>query len=167
MPGWVKALFQEGLSIGTKNWLLNPHFCASKSESLQLLLGCIYQNDNFFTPIPCTYTSSPLDGVARNYLLSTWISKFMQFIISGSIFSYLLIPEEKIKTIWSELESNPGPFASQATSLITKPCLLGLPKRKVIATGLRLVWQFQSWEMWFCGCICFPNAIFKSILTSC
>ena len=34
--------------------------------------------------------------------------------------------EERIKTIWSELESNSGPFASQPTDLTTRPCLLGL-----------------------------------------
>ena len=34
----------------------------------------------FFTPIPYTYTSSPLDGMAKNYFLfSTWIRKIMQF----------------------------------------------------------------------------------------
>ena len=40
-------------------------------------------------------------------------------------YSYLLIPEEK-KNIWSELKSNPGPLASQATALTTRPWLLGL-----------------------------------------
>ena len=49
----------------------------------------------------------------------------MQFIMSGSFCSYLLIPEEK-KNFWSELESNPGPLASQATALTTRPWLLGL-----------------------------------------
>ena len=39
-------------------------------------------------------------------------------------YSYLLIPEEK-KNIWSELELNPGPLASQATTLTTRPWLLG------------------------------------------
>ena len=29
------------------------------------------------------------------------------------------------KTIWSELESNPGPLISQATALTTRPWLLG------------------------------------------
>ena len=29
------------------------------------------------------------------------------------------------KTIWSELESNPGPLASQATAQTTRPWLLG------------------------------------------
>ena len=29
------------------------------------------------------------------------------------------------KTIWSELESNPGPIASQATALTTRPLLPG------------------------------------------
>ena len=32
------------------------------------------------------------------------------------------------KNIWSELESNPGPLASQATALTTRPWLLGLSK---------------------------------------
>ena len=36
----------------------------------------------FFTPIPCTYTSLLLDGIARNYyyFVSTWICKITQFI---------------------------------------------------------------------------------------
>ena len=34
------------------------------------------------------------------------------------------MPEERRKTMWSELESNPGPLASQATTLTTRPCLL-------------------------------------------
>ena len=29
------------------------------------------------------------------------------------------------KTIWSELELNPGPLAAQATTLTTRPWLLG------------------------------------------
>ena len=53
--------------------------------------------------------------------LSSWMHKIMQFFVSGS---HLLIPEEK-ENIWSELESNPGPFASQATTLTTRPLLLG------------------------------------------
>ena len=40
-------------------------------------------------------------------------------------FSYILIPERR-KSIWFELESYPGPLASQATTLTTRPCLLGL-----------------------------------------
>ena len=40
-------------------------------------------------------------------------------------FSYILIPERR-KFIWFELESYPGPLASQATSLTTRPCLLVL-----------------------------------------
>ena len=37
---------------------------------------------------------------------------------------WIHLPEEK-KTIWSELELNPSPFASQATALTTRPLLLG------------------------------------------
>ena len=51
----------------------------------------------FFTPIPCTYTSSPLDGRAGNYyFFSTWIRKS---IAIHPFNSYLLIPEERRKTI--------------------------------------------------------------------
>ena len=48
-----------------------------------------------------------------------------QFIVSGSIKFLPPVPEE-IKNIWSELESNPGPIASQANALTTRPLLLGL-----------------------------------------
>ena len=34
----------------------------------------------FFTPIPCAYTSSPLDGMARNFFFY-----ITQFIVYGSI----------------------------------------------------------------------------------
>ena len=34
------------------------------------------------------------------------------------------MPEERRKTIWSKLESNPGPLASQVTTLTARPCLL-------------------------------------------
>ena len=41
---------------------------------------------NFFTPISRSYTSLPPDGAASNYfLLSTWMCKITQFILSGSI----------------------------------------------------------------------------------
>ena len=53
----------------------------------------------FFTPIPCTYTSLPLDGMARNYY-------YYYFYIHGyarsrnlsyldPFNSYLLLPEER------------------------------------------------------------------------
>ena len=79
----------------------------------------------FYTPIPCSYTSLPLVGVARNFFLSlflsTWICRTMQFVMSGSLYvSYPLCPRRE-KTIWSELRLNPGPLASQATILTTRP----------------------------------------------
>ena len=48
----------------------------------------------------------------------------MQFIMSGSINFPPAMPEEK-KPFGLELESNPGPLASQATALTTRPCHLG------------------------------------------
>ena len=35
------------------------------------------------------------------------------------------MPLERGTNIWSELESNPDPLASQATALTTRPCLFG------------------------------------------
>ena len=49
----------------------------------------------------------------------------MQFIMSGSIFSLPPYTRGEKTTIWSELESNPGPLASQATALTNRPLLLG------------------------------------------
>ena len=81
----------------------------------------------FFTPIPCTFTSLLLDGMARNYyFLSTWICKITQFVVSGSTLFLPPFTRGEKKNIWSELESNAGPLASQATALTTSPWLLGL-----------------------------------------
>ena len=41
----------------------------------------------FFTPLPCTYTSSPLDGMARNYhFYLCGYARARNFVMSGSIF---------------------------------------------------------------------------------
>ena len=58
-------------------------------------------------------------------LFSTWICKIMQFIMSGSIFIPTSLYPRREKSIWSELESNPGPLASQVTARTTRPWLLG------------------------------------------
>ena len=63
-----------------------------------------------------------LHGHARSRNLS-WLDPF---------YSYLLIPEER-KNIWSELESNSGPLASQSTSLTTRPWLL---RRCLVENGI-------------------------------
>ena len=67
------------------------------------------------------------DGMAKNFF-STWIRNIMQFFMSGSI---LFLPPYTLenKIIRSELESNPGPLASKATALTTRPWLLGPDKR--------------------------------------
>ena len=70
----------------------------------------------FFTPIPRSYTSLPIDGVARNYysflFLSTWKCKKHAIY---RVWIHLFLPpmsEERRKSHWSELESNPGHLAS-------------------------------------------------------
>ena len=57
--------------------------------------------------------------------LSTWIPKSMQFAVSGSILFLPPYPLGEKKNIWFELELNPGPLASQATALATRPWHLG------------------------------------------
>ena len=64
----------------------------------------------------------------RIILFSTWIRKNMQFIMSGSILFLPPYTRGEKKTIWSELKSNPGPLASQATTLTTIPWFPGHDK---------------------------------------
>ena len=80
----------------------------------------------FFYPPNCTYTSSPLDGMAKNYLLSTWIHKIMQFIMSGSILFLPPFTRGEKKPFGLSWNRNPSPLASQANALTTRPWLLGL-----------------------------------------
>ena len=78
-----------------------------------------------FSLIPCTYKSSPLDGMANNYFIFLLgYARSFNLSCQHPFYFYLLIPEER-KNIWSELESNPGALASQATALTTRPWLLG------------------------------------------
>ena len=62
-------------------------------------LYCFGFTVSLFSPIPRTYTSSPLEGMARNYInVLTWICRITQFIVSGSIFpTSLRILKEKRK----------------------------------------------------------------------
>ena len=73
----------------------------------------------FFTPIPCTHNSLPLDG--RNYYYFIYMDTQDHAIYRVWIHFFLLpyTQGERRKTIWCELESNPGPLASQATTLTT------------------------------------------------
>ena len=44
---------------------------------------------DYFTPIPCTYTSSPLDGISRNYHFHFYLRGYARpcnFVGSGSVF---------------------------------------------------------------------------------
>ena len=79
----------------------------------------------FFTPIPCTYTSLLLDGMARNYYFNLHgYARSCNLSCLDPFHSYLLYPRRR-KNIWSELESNSGHLASQVTALTTRPWLLG------------------------------------------
>ena len=67
--------------------------------------ACIINWLFFFTPIPCTYTSSPLDGNTKNYQLRGY-AKARNISCLVLFLSYHLIPERK--TIWTMLGSNPA-----------------------------------------------------------
>ena len=116
-------------TVHFENWAHN--FYANKYTLLCPRLTILLRNDMmtsyFFTLIPCTYASLPLDGTARSYyyFLSTWIRKSTQFVMSRSILFLPPYTRGEKKHIWYELESNPGPLASQATVLTTRPWLLG------------------------------------------
>ena len=71
---------------------------------VKLLLGA----PCFFTAIPCSDTSSPPDGAARNFFFIT-----QDHTIHHVWIHLFLLPHvpEKRKTIWSELESNLGRLA--------------------------------------------------------
>ena len=101
---------------------------------------------SLFTTIPCTNKSLPLDGMARNDFPSRWIRNWWCL---DPFYSYHLIPEEK-KNIWPELESNPGPLTShsQATTLITRPWLLGQLGQSYYATKSILT-KTDSSEIFF------------------
>ena len=60
----------------------------------------------FSAAMPCTYACSPLDGMARNYYLLTWIRKSTQFVVSGSIlFLPPYAPGEQEKPFWVEFKA--------------------------------------------------------------
>ena len=78
----------------------------------------------FFTPIPRTFTSSPLDGMAKNQFFYMDTQDHAIYHVWIHFIPTSLYPRRE-KTIWSELQSNPGPLDSQATALTTRPWLLG------------------------------------------
>ena len=78
-----------------------------------------------YLPYLCTCTSLQLDDMARIFF-STLTHKCTQFVMSGSILFLPPYTRGEKKNIWPELELNPGPLASQATALTTRPLLLGL-----------------------------------------
>ena len=81
---------------------------------------------DFFSPIPCTYTSLPLDGMARNYYYYYYfLHGYARACDSSCLDPFNSYLRGEKKNIWTELESNPGPPASQATTLTTRPWLLG------------------------------------------
>ena len=88
-------------------------------------------------------------GIFFHSFLSTLIRKIIKFILPGSIYFFLTPIAEKRKTIWSELELNPGPLAPQATTLTTRPWLLGLQVLKVILLCTAEGWNARTYSISF------------------
>ena len=78
----------------------------------------------FLLPYLALQLVSPLDGMARNFFFYMYTQEHAIHHVWIHLIPTSLYPRRE-KTIWSELELNPGPLASQATALTTRPWLLG------------------------------------------
>ena len=121
----VRGCFFRTCSI--KWWLksfqgCHPTYTLSRPV---LVTKSFSEGDYFFAPIPSSHSSFPQDGAARNYL-SFYLHGFARscnlLCLDPFIFPTSYVWGEK-KTIWSELELNLGPFASQSIGRTTRPCL--------------------------------------------
>ena len=91
---------------------------------------------NVFAPIPCNYTSLPLDGMARYYhFYLRGYARARNFVMSGSIF--ILISYTREKNHLDKAGIEPGLPAPQASMLSITPLPLGQATSKA-----RLVWIF-------------------------
>ena len=72
------------------------------------------------TPIPCSYTSLLLAGVAWNFFKNLHGPARSHNLSCMEQFNF---PTSYEKPFGLELESNPSPLASQATALTTRSCL--------------------------------------------
>ena len=74
-----------------------------------------------------------------------WIYMDMQGQATYWVWIHLVLPPytqgERRKTIFSQLESNPGPLASQETALTTRPCLPIYENNYSCRTLNRWPWQ--------------------------
>ena len=81
----------------------------------------------FLAPIPCTYTSLPLDGMARNYhFYLRGYARACHLLCQDPFLSYRLIPERK--TIWTTLGSNPACQLHKRARYPLRHCLSGMWK---------------------------------------
>ena len=81
-----------------------------------LILSSFFYNSKtvFLLPYLATFTSSPLDGVSRIFFLHGYATSY-NFSCPDPFISYA----QGGKPFGLELESKPGPLASQTTALTT------------------------------------------------
>ena len=116
----IKQKYALGKLLGTK--FLKPKLFhlwtdrnVSKFSSGNWCLGLMSSHSSFFF----------LHGYARSCNYHVWIN----------FFPTSLYPRRE-KTIWSELETNPGPLASQATALTTRPFI---PDEKWLTLLIKII----------------------------
>ena len=145
LTNFVVVVGSQSLQFPLQSW----RFVKSSTSFMRILIlhRASFIESNFITPIPRAYTSSPPDDVARNFLFSFYIHGYARSHNFSSLdpFFQPLMPLER-KTLRSELESNPGPLASQATTLTTRPCLLNRVSScrchsRVAATVAQIAWK--------------------------
>ena len=114
-----------GLVVAKKPLVINLMLCYGRRQKLITFVTFNFWEYFFFTPIPCTYTSLPLDGMARNYFFiymdmqDHTINRLWIHFVPTSL--YL----RRRKTFGLSWNWNPGPLASEVTALTTRPWLLG------------------------------------------
>ena len=143
VPGLLLfSLPRDLLAQNTDGWYSSSSSRRNEEKAARPCSNKFLMHSSFFQ-VFFTYTSLLLDGMARNYyFLTTWIRKITQFVVSGSILFLPPYTRGEKKNIWSELELNPGPLASQATALTTRPwpsCKVSFPS--VVATFY--VWSLR------------------------
>ena len=112
---------KKAISLKQISFIITINLSQISSISvLTFLLLLIKKN---FTPTPCTYITLPLDGRAKNHIIIFYLHGYARSRNLSCLDPFLFLPPipEGRKNIWSELESNPGPHASQATTLTTRP----------------------------------------------
>ena len=113
VPGGIRSHYLERLCSQGKC------YTAATTAAGFLILN---KMSGFFSPMPCTYTSSPLDGKARNYIIIclSGYARSRTLLCLDPLCSYLLIPKEWKKHLgWAGFEPRSSCFTSNRSDHLT------------------------------------------------